>query len=128
MLVLSRYIAARYGIESTKSHNITLKGENRHDILIISKNQLVALEGANNYVAVYYLVNEQLQKKLLRTTLKKIHQQVPDMTQVHRSYLVNKNHFVEWKDNLSMTLTQLTVPVSKKYKPNLNTLFTVTTK
>ncbi|MEL7534323.1 MAG: LytTR family transcriptional regulator DNA-binding domain-containing protein, partial [Bacteroidota bacterium] len=55
----------------------------------------------------------------LRTSLQKMKQAVPEMIQVHRSYIINPLHFVEWKDGLNIQLAQLSVPVSRKYKPAL---------
>ncbi|MEL7221606.1 MAG: LytTR family DNA-binding domain-containing protein [Bacteroidota bacterium] len=88
-------------------------------MLKLSFEDLVAMEAANNYITVYYLRAGQLQKKLLRSSLRKMYESVPEMLQVHRSYLVNPEHFVEWKDGQTLVLTQLVVPVSQKHKANL---------
>ena len=98
---------------------MTLRGSNKLDILNLHPNDLVAIEAANNYVAVYYLLEGKLQKKLLRSSLSKIRKSVPQMMQVHRSYLVNGDHFIEWKDGMTLGLTQIEIPVSQKYKPTL---------
>ena len=105
--------------EVNKEEIVTLLGENKLDILKLPMADLVALKAANNYVAVYYLLDGQLKKKLLRSSLRKIHKTVPKMVQVHRSYVVNLQHFIEWQDGLTIVLTQLTVPVSQKYKSTL---------
>lgn len=123
VILAGRYLVARN--ENVKKaapiqqERITLLGDNKLDILKLPMTCLVAMEAANNYVAVYYLLDGQLQKKLLRSSLRKMHKRVPQMIQVHRSYLVNSQHFVEWKDGLSLVLTQLSVPVSQKYKSTL---------
>ena len=118
-----RYLVARHEKEemgdAVREKTVTLLGDNKLDILQLPLSDLVALEAANNYVAVYYLLDGQLQKKLLRSSLRKIHKTVPEMIQVHRSYLINLQHFVEWKDGLTLVLTQFTVPVSQKYKSTL---------
>ena len=98
---------------------ITLSGTNKLDVLNLTMADLVALEAANNYVTVHYLLDGQLRKKLLRSSLRKIQEMVPEMVQVHRSYLVNPQHFIEWQDGQTLTLTQLSVPVSQKYKAAL---------
>lgn len=123
VIFLGRYLVARHGNGGIAAKNnnptITLMGENKLDILNLPMSHLVALEAASNYVAVYYMIDGQLQKKLLRTSLRKIHNSVPEMVQVHRSYLVNSQHFIEWKDGLTLSMTQLFVPVSQKYKSTL---------
>lgn len=123
VIFLGRYLVARHEKEgmgdAIREETVTLLGDNKLDILKLPMTDLVALQAANNYVAVYYLLDGQLQKKLLRSSLRKIHKTVPEMIQVHRSYLVNLQHFVEWKDGLTLVLTQFTVPVSQKYKSTL---------
>ncbi|MEM9050964.1 MAG: LytTR family DNA-binding domain-containing protein [Bacteroidota bacterium] len=119
IVFLVRYLVARKMV-NTKSKifaSITLKGDNKLDILNVEENALVCIQAASNYVTVYYLQNERLRKKLLRTSLSKIYESVPRMTQVHRSYLINLDHFSEWEDGLTLAVNELSIPVSKKYKP-----------
>lgn len=120
-----RYLVGRHQSAEERPFqeaSITLSGDNKLDILKLKMTDLVALEAANNYVTVYHLLDGQLQKKLLRISLRKIHEAVPDMVQVHRSYLINLMHFVELKDSRTLVLTQLVVPVSQKYKTTLLSL------
>lgn len=123
VIFVGRYLVARYGIsepvEKPAAEPIILSGSNKLDVLKLPWEDLVAMEAANNYVNVYYLREGQLQKKLLRSSLRKMHEMAPDLVQVHRSYLVNPQHFVEWKDGQTLVLTQLTVPVSQKHKATL---------
>lgn len=120
VIFLGRYLIARHEREETKEvirdEKVTLLGENKLDILKVAMTNLVALEAANNYVAVHYLLDGRLKKKLLRSSLQNIHKTVPEMIQVHRSYLVNGQQVVEWKDSQTLVLTQFTVPVSHTYK------------
>jgi len=99
-----------------------LGGDNKLDVLKIELQDLVCLSSAQNYVEVFFLQNKILQKKLLRTTLKKISQDAPEMIQVHRSHLVNPTHFVKWSDPNTILLHELEIPVSKNYKEKLNEL------
>lgn len=98
---------------------IVLIGDNKLDILQLDLEDIVCVSSAENYVEVNYLVNQVLQKKLLRTTLKKLHLQVPELVKTHRSYLINPIHMKEWKDANTLVLTQKEVPVSKNYKNTL---------
>lgn len=98
---------------------LVLRGDNKADVLQILATELVCISSAQNYVEIHYLNNQGLQKKLLRSTLKKIGQQVPDLVQVHRSYLINPAHFVAWSDAQHIQLQELIIPVSPTYKKSL---------
>ncbi len=123
ILFLGRYLVSRHRRvvkeEVRVDTKITLLGNNKLDILKLEMKDLVAIEASNNYVIVHYLIDGSLQKKFLRSSLRRIHQLVPKMVKVHRSYLINQEHFVEWKDGLTLALTQIQVPVSQKYKATL---------
>ncbi len=101
---------------------IILNGDNKLDTLQIFWEDLVSVSSADNYVEVSYLNNNLLQKKLLRSTLKKIEQQHPNLLKVHRSHLINPAHFVEWKDNSTIIVHQIAIPVSKTYQASLLSL------
>ncbi len=101
---------------SPKNEKIILKGDNKLDVLQIEISDLVSISSADNYIEVNYLKNGSLQKKLLRTTLKNVHADLPSLLKVHRSYLINPTHFKEWKNSNTLYLTQMEVPVSKNYK------------
>jgi len=109
-------------IQPKLTDKITLKGDNKLDVLQVDFKNLVCISSAQNYVEVFFLQNKILQKKLLRTTLKKISQDAPEMTQVHRSHLVNPTHFVKWINPSTISLHDLEIPVSKNYKEKLNGL------
>lgn len=115
-----RFLIGRFGqesdLEQMRDKKITLRGDHKLDILQVPLDALVAVEAANNYVEVHYLNDRQPQKKLLRSTLSKVATTVPDLVKVHRSFLVNSTHFIEWKDSSTILVSHLEVPVSKKYK------------
>ena len=100
---------------------LTLKGDNKLDILKILPDDIVCISSADNYVEVNYLVNGKLNKKLLRNTLKNIQKDVPHLFKIHRSHIINLSHFIEWNDSSSIKLTETEVPVSKNYKSKLIT-------
>ena len=64
-------------------------------------------------------MNGKLEKKLLRTTLKKAQIQLPQLVKVHRSHLINPIHFKEWKNANTLILTHTEVPISKNFKKNI---------
>ena len=121
VLVFSRWFLNRRTTD-IKNEKILLKGENKLDVLHLELSDLVSISSADNYVEVNYLKEGVLTKKLLRTTLKNIHAVVSDLRQVHRSHLINPLHFKDWKDSNTLHLTQMEVPISKKYKKVMLTM------
>jgi len=102
-----------------KKEKVILKGANKSDILQIAPEKVVCISSAQNYVEVLYLTDEGLNKTLLRKPLKTIAQEMGDMVQVHRSYLVNPQHFVKWKDSKTAIFHNLEIPISRNYKSAL---------
>lgn len=128
LLVLARRFAARKATAFTApasptvvsaSDWIQLSGSNKLDILRLRPGHLIAISAANNYVTVYYLENDALRKKLLRSTLTKMLEAVPFLLRVHRSHLINPHHFLEWKSPSTVVLTQMEVPITPAYKDDL---------
>jgi hypothetical protein len=125
LLALARWLVTRKSTEPTAptiltaSDWIQLSGSNKLDILRLRPDQLIALSAANNYVTVYYIEEGTLRKKLLRSTLKKMQEEVPLLLRVHRSHLINPHHFLEWKGTSTAVLTQLEIPVTQAYKKDL---------
>lgn len=101
------------------SPKIRLAGDTQSDLLQLSRNDLICIKSAGNYVEVYFQQGPHLQKKLLRTSSKNIRSQVPGLVQVHRSWAINPLHFVQWKGSKCLVLTKLEVPVSATYRKEL---------
>ncbi|GAB4156891.1 MAG: hypothetical protein Tsb0033_08070 [Winogradskyella sp.] len=114
VIIFSRWFLNKK-INSTKN-SITIKGENKLDILKIQLEDLICVSSADNYVEVNYLEKGSLQKKLLRNTLKAVQNDIPELLKVHRSHLINPIHFKEWNGSESIKLNGVDIPVSKKYK------------
>ena len=101
-----------------------IEAENPKDNLTIAPTKFLAATSADNYVKIYYAENHKLKTVMLRTTLKKVEDNViafPDIFRCHRTAIVN----IAAVENLSGTaqgyrlhLTNLTetLPVSR----NLN--------
>lgn len=101
---------------------IIIKGEYKLDFLKILKTDLVCISKSQNYIEVFYLENDQLKSKLIRSSLKKVQENLDFLTQVHRSHLINSVHFKSWKNQNTVSLTQIEIPISKNYKQNLSSL------
>jgi hypothetical protein len=105
-----------------KDDKITIKGENKLDILKIKQADLIAISNAQNYVEIFYLEHGTLKSKLIRSSLKKLQNNFDFLLQIHRSHLINPSHFKSWKDSSTILLTQIELPVSKNYKEQVLTL------
>jgi DNA-binding LytR/AlgR family response regulator len=98
------------------SQKIILSGDNKLDVLHIELSDLICISSADNYIEIHFLKRGHLHKKLLRNTLKNIQQDVPSLIKVHRSHLINPDHFKEWKNKNVIALTHTEVPISKNYR------------
>ena len=80
------------------------------------------MESADNYVSIHYRENDKVQKKLLRSTLTRLEDQItiPSIFRCHRSYMVNLNQIKQVEGNsrgLQLDLLDIPqkIPVSRKY-------------
>jgi len=118
ILIVLRWFLFRQTAKS-ESDKIMIKGDNKLDTLSIELKELVAVSSADNYVEINYLKNGELTKKLIRSTLKKMSVEHPELLQTHRSHLINPNHITEWKDSKTLILGDLIIPVTKTYKDSI---------
>ena len=117
-------LARRYSIKliPKKEDFVIITGENKLDILKLKINDLISISNSQNYVEISFIDNGQLKTKLLRTSLKKIQYDFDFLIRVHRSHLINPSHFKSWKNQKTISLTQMELPVSKNYKEQLLSL------
>lgn len=118
------FLLRKYSIKliPQKEEYITIKGDNKMDFLKIKKDELICVSNSQNYVEIFFLENEQLKTKLIRSSLKKVQYEFDFLIQTHRSHLINPSHFKSWKDSNTILLTQVELPVSKSYKNRLLSL------
>ncbi|WP_423976573.1 LytTR family transcriptional regulator DNA-binding domain-containing protein [Kaistella sp.] len=83
---------------------------------------MICVSNSQNYVEIFFLVESQIKTKLIRSTLKKIQKDFDFLIQIHRSHLINPTHFKAWKNQETIFLTQIELPVSKNYKEQLLSL------
>ncbi|MFE3867482.1 LytTR family transcriptional regulator DNA-binding domain-containing protein [Flavobacterium sp. LS2P90] len=120
IIVLARIYSVK--LIPIQDENIVIRGENKLDILKIRKKDLVCVSNSQNYVEIFFLVESQIKTKLIRSTLKKIHKDFDFLVQIHRSHLINPSHFKAWKNQDTIFLTQIELPVSKNFKELLLSL------
>ena len=117
-------LARRYLIKliPIKEDLLTIRGDNKLDILKINKSDLICVSNAQNYIEIFYTDQNQLKSKLIRYSLKKVQEDFDFLVQIHRSHLINPSHFKSWKNQNIISLTLIELPVSKNYKEQLLSL------
>ncbi len=131
--LLRQYATTGFRIEATGasgSDQLTLMAENEKDSLTLTTQSLLYIESADNYAEVVYWENEKKEKKLLRSSLSRIEEQIhaADIVRCHRSYIVNL-HQVEsingnaqgYKLHLKNEVT--TIPVARRYGDRVKAFF-----
>lgn len=103
----------------------SFKDESGKIMLAIKPQQLLCLKSESNYIAVFFLKNEKVEKKLIRTNLKKLSKELqnfPNLLRIHRSYMVNLENIASVqrkKGSYQIELSQLPempLTVSETYK------------
>lgn len=112
-------------IPAEKTHKmVEIPSHSKSETLKIDLNQLLSIKSIENYVEVYTLINNQVNRTILRNTLKNIQYSLKAfdcIEQCHRSYLVNLEKVSSFKGNaqgLSLrfsTSIPLEIPVARSY-------------
>ncbi|MEZ5043622.1 MAG: LytTR family DNA-binding domain-containing protein [Saprospiraceae bacterium] len=78
-------------LASPSNNLMMLKDESGKISLSVEAGKILFFKSENNYTAIFFWQNEKVHKKLIRSSLKNIQQQLPslDFIRIHRSYLVN---------------------------------------
>lgn len=78
---------------------VAIVGENKGDRLDISEQDFIYAESYKNYVTIFYLEQDQLREKVIRSSLKAVDDQITSSMRIHRSYLINPLYLKEVKGN-----------------------------
>lgn len=103
---------------------ILIRGENRDDKLQIAEQQFLYAESDQNYVTIYYKKGDQVEKKLMRSSLLAIEDQMESAVRIHRSYLINPAHLVSMEGNARKRTANLdhignSIPVSASFDESM---------
>jgi tRNA threonylcarbamoyladenosine modification (KEOPS) complex Pcc1 subunit len=109
------------------SGHITFRDEGGKLIMTIPAEDLVYLKADDNYVAVYHLMEGEVQNVLVRISLKKLLTEManPELVRVHRSYAINLNNLNSVKKNRGKVEIRMkydrdiSIPVSNTYEKGL---------
>lgn len=75
-----------------KKQTLELVSDSRNEKLILEPESLILVRSAENYVEIVYQKDQSVQKKLLRSTMRSIEDQLrshPEMVRCHRTCIVN---------------------------------------
>jgi hypothetical protein len=105
----------------TQHKPVVLQGENQNERLALDAAEIAFLEAQDNYVQVFYFEKDTLQKRMLRTTLRKMEDALTDYPaffRCHRTYVVNFDRVEKVSGNaqgyrLHFVGLAETVPVSR---------------
>ena len=108
---------------SETNREVVFNSDNKTDFLRLNLHQIILIKSANNYIEVIYKEEEEIRKKLLRSTLKnteELFSEYPEIVRCHRSCMVNKDHIqkaTKESDGLVLTLKNYPeqVHVSRQY-------------
>ena len=128
LVVLIPIVIARLAGRKNEKAKVAEEGmmvfasENGKNRLSIKPQYLYYLKSADNYVEVFYILNDEIKKHLLRTSLKQIEEEFtdhPHLVRCHRSYIVNPTNIksiVQTSKGVNLNMDHFNVPVSKTYE------------
>lgn len=127
-LVMDEAMQERFSEKEEKSvlavqqKSLELVAENNKDKILLEPGALLFIESTGNYCEVAFLENGSLKKELIRSSLKRLEEQVKNGTvlRCHRAFLVNLKNAEHIEGNaqgyrVSFKNTNETIPVSRQY-------------
>jgi len=102
---------------------IEILSENKSEKLKLRFHAIVLVKSADNYIEIYYLLNDQVERKIIRNTLKSIESQLimhKRFIRCHRTRIVNTMYIDKlWRDfsgyYLKMNVFDEKIPVSRQF-------------
>ncbi len=114
--------------EIQQNAELLVQGEGQKDVHRFYWKEFLLARAQSNYVEVWTRSDNSAQKELLRIPLSQLAEQLPRALQVHRSYLINPDHFESLGGNSRKGWCRLQgfeedIPVSPKQFKALKELF-----
>lgn len=84
--------------DKNEDEPIRFASENRSDVIELHSDDVLLINSAENYVEIVYKENGSMKKKLIRTTLKNIEEQLkknPDFLRCHRTTIINTKYILK---------------------------------
>jgi hypothetical protein len=109
-------------IKPTEKRLIVFKDENGKIKFSVQAIDLLLLESTDNYVSVFYILQNKVQRKLLRNTLKNMEEMLKEnaIVRCHRSFIVNPSNVEFMQKESKKFIIKIKhidrqIPVSEKY-------------
>jgi len=124
LLSRNRELEEKIGDEkSEKRPLMELVSESRSEKLAMKPEALILVRSAENYVEIIYRENDSIQKKLMRSTMKSIEDQLssfPDMVRCHRTCIINTGSVLKMQKTSRGNMLKIhdyeeDIPVSRQY-------------
>jgi hypothetical protein len=128
LLLLWIYLRFRFGkiefIRDAKQaiRTVKIQGTNANEDLVLNWPDFLVAKSQANYIEIFHRdQSQQITKKtILRSTLSKVLDQLPEATQIHRSYIANLENIVKVEGNMRKGWCYINgmddkVPVSPKH-------------
>jgi DNA-binding LytR/AlgR family response regulator len=104
---------------------ITLSGKTK-DAIMLNPNDILYIESSGNYVTIYFLEDEKVSRRVIRTTIQQMEDVLkayPSIIRCHRAFIVNiayteKRSTYQQGFLLMLKPVDKKVPVSRTYKKN----------
>jgi len=112
------------GSENTQDMpSIELVSDTRSEKVVMEPEVLILVRSAENYVEIVYRDNGSIQKKLIRSTMKSIEDQLrafPEMVRCHRTCIVNTGSVLKMQKTARGNILKIhdyeeDIPVSRQY-------------
>ena len=106
------------------TETVNISDENGKIVLSLTSKNILYFKSEDNYTLLYYKVDDQLKKELIRTTLKKLEQELdqPNFIRIHRSYMINSQNLISaskasrgYQVNMGLA-SESALPVSATYQ------------
>ncbi len=108
---------------------ICIQSDNINEEIRLSIDDLIAIQSTDNYITVNYQLNNQLNRKVLRNSLKQVEiefKEYQNLFRCHKSYLVNLDYVTKVSGNaqgykLSLNYLDELIPVSRAHNDIIKT-------
>lgn len=102
-------------------HTLVIVSQNKGERMELLPADFIYAQAQHNYMELYHKAKDDtIQKVMLRMTLSQLQAQIPGAVQIHRSFLLNPEHALDFSGNARKRLLQVNhisspLPVSAKY-------------
>ncbi|WP_189702649.1 LytTR family DNA-binding domain-containing protein [Subsaximicrobium wynnwilliamsii] len=99
---------------------VSIQGNNQNETIKFHEKDFIMARAQSNYVDVFFVKDNLLEKQMIRSTLLNIKSKIPSAAQVHRSFLVNPQQIDKISGNsrkgdITLNYLEYEVPVSPKH-------------